>query len=226
MRGRVFFLLAVGLVSVAGVLFRAGAPQAVTAQEAPPYSPPTPGTPFAGRSPADPPADNLSLAQLLERLKEWRQKKEEAEKQEKATAAAIRKKIAEERKSLDTFEQEVEKLAPKGGDKGKASGATRLRPVPAETGSSKPLSKTGARQPPPGNQSFRGRLYRAGRALEDGRTYRLDLIERGMITYVVPARGIDLEPHVGEAIVVWGTGVYNQDLRANVVRVHQVFAGE
>jgi hypothetical protein len=87
--------------------------------------------------------ENPTLAQLLERLKEWRQKKEEAEKQEKATVAAIRKKIAEERKSLDTFEQEVEKLAPKSGDKGKPSEDTRLSPVPAETRSSKSGSRTG-----------------------------------------------------------------------------------
>ncbi len=89
-----------------------------------------------------------------------------------------------------------------------------------------PAPVASRRQPPPGVSSFRGRLERAGRVLESSRTYRVELFARGTITYVVPVPGINLEPYVGRVVEVWGTGVYNGELRANLLHVHQVFPEE
>jgi hypothetical protein len=73
--------------------------------------------------------------------------------------------------------------------------------------------------PPAGQTSYIGKLVRAGRIFESGQTYRLESAQPGMklpLTYVIGGPGVNLEPHVGQVLELWGTGRYDGEIRGNV----------
>src|SRR5262249_14194717 len=75
-------------------------------------------------------------------------------------------------------------------------------------------------QAPPNQPTRIGRLYKAGRTLEDHPTYRLEA--PGSFLYVLAQPGGDLEKMVGQKVELTGKIVYRGDLRANLLTVSQV----
>lgn len=80
-----------------------------------------------------------TIPQMLESLKEWRRKREEAAKKEVEIAAAIRRAITEQRTTLQVLEVEVDGLVPRlpeivapppaSAEKGPPSNPAPIRPV-------------------------------------------------------------------------------------------------
>jgi hypothetical protein len=67
-----------------------------------------------------------------------------------------------------------------------------------------------------------GRLRRAGRFLENRRTYVLESSQNYPMLYVTPNTGIDLEPFVDKNVELFGPAIYRGDLRANYMTVVRV----
>ncbi len=91
--------------------------------------------------------------------------------------------------------------------------------VPARTASTASFAPAPASASP--YPTYAGRLNRAGRVLEDRRTYRLDT-NTSTILYVTPQPGIDLEPYLQRNAQVTGPLVYHGELRTWVMTVVQV----
>jgi hypothetical protein len=64
-----------------------------------------------------------------------------------------------------------------------------------------------------------GRLRRAGRTVEDQRTYVLENSQGFPLFYVTPRPGIDLEPYLQRDVELFGPVIYRGDLRANFMTV-------
>jgi hypothetical protein len=72
------------------------------------------------------------------------------------------------------------------------------------------------------SQSFTGRLARAGRTVENQRSYLLLSAAHSPLMYVVAGRGVDLTSFVDRNVELYGTSVYNGELRVRVLTVTQV----
>lgn len=76
----------------------------------------------------------------------------------------------------------------------------------------------------PGNypSSGPGRLRRAGRFLENRKTYALESSQGYPLLYVTPYQGIDLEPYLERNVELFGPAIYDGHLRANYMTVVRV----
>jgi hypothetical protein len=71
--------------------------------------------------------------------------------------------------------------------------------------------------------TFRGRLRRAGRAVEGQTTYAIDdPYTLRPLVYATAARGINLEAYLNQNIQVSGYSVWRGDLRNNFVTVVRI----
>ena len=82
----------------------------------------------------------------------------------------------------------------------------------------------GAPQSPPLVSSGPGRLRRAGRCVDGCTTYVLDSLQGGLLFYVTPEQGVELEPYLNRNVELIGAAVYSGELRANYMRAQRVQA--
>jgi hypothetical protein len=98
--------------------------------------------------------------------------------------------------------------------------ATAVQPTPTPNSSSaspwQPVTPAGYPSSGP------GRLRRAGRFLENRKTYVLESSQNYPILYVTPHTGIDLEPFVDRNVELFGPAIYRGDLRTNYMTVVRV----
>ncbi len=83
-----------------------------------------------------------------------------------------------------------------------------------------------SRQLPEGWVAFHGRLRMAGRAVENVKTYVIEMEESGYVrpvAYVHAGQGVDLASQVGRVVEVWGPAVYRGDLRTNWITAMRVY---
>lgn len=71
-------------------------------------------------------------------------------------------------------------------------------------------------------QSFSGRLVRAGRTVENQRSYLLLSAARTPVMYVLAGRGVDLTSFEDRNVELSGTSTYNGELRVRVLTAAQV----
>jgi hypothetical protein len=89
------------------------------------------------------------------------------------------------------------------------------------------MGTTASSQLPAGWVAFHGRLRPAGRAVENVKTYVIEMEESGYVrpvAYVHAGPGVDLASQVGRVVEVWGPAVYRGDLRTNYITAQRVFA--
>jgi hypothetical protein len=67
-----------------------------------------------------------------------------------------------------------------------------------------------------------GRLRRAGRFLDNRKTYALESAQGYPLLYVTPYQGIDLEPYLNQNVELFGPAIYDGNLRANYMTVVRV----